>query len=315
MDFKTIAMLVVGFLLLIKGADFFVEGSAAVAKRLKVPSIIIGLTIVALGTSAPELAVSLTASINGANELAISNVVGSNLFNLLFICGLCGVISPLVVKKSIIQKEFPFAILTGIIMLGLGFINMNLGRIDGIILMVLFLLFIGYMIRTALKSKQSGEQEQDEDAKKPLPVFRSLVYIGLGLAAIIYGSDMVVDSASAIASALGLSQNLIGLTIVAMGTSLPELVTSVVATRKKQLDIAIGNVVGSNIFNILWIIGISSSISPMVVTMENVIDLIILAVVSVISYLYVLLDHTINRWEGTSMIIMYAGFLVYTCIR
>ena len=315
MDFKTIAMLVVGFLLLIKGADFFVEGSAAVAKKFKIPSVIIGLTIVALGTSAPELAVSLTASIRNANELAISNVVGSNIFNLLLICGLCGVISPLVVKKSIIKKEFPFAILTGILMLGLCYINMNLGRIDGIILMILFVLFIAYMIRVALKSKNSGEQEAETETIKSMPLFRALVYIGLGIAAIIYGSDMVVESASTIASLLGLSQNLIGLTIVAMGTSLPELVTSVVATRKNQLDIAVGNVIGSNIFNVLWIIGISSCISPMVVTMENVIDLIILAVVSIISYLFVIRDHTINRWEGATMILMYAGFVTYTCIR
>lgn len=236
----TYVLLVVGFVLLIKGADFFVEGSSGIAKKLKVPSLIIGLTIVAMGTSLPECAVSVAAAISGNNALAVSNVVGSNIFNLMVVCGFCAVITPLAVGKRTLKQEFPFSVLMAALLLVLGYIGMSVGRIDGVILLIFFALFMFWMVRSALKARTAGittdaSEEADEiERAKPIPVWLCLVYIVGGAAAIAFGGDMVVDSASAIAAAFGLSQNLIGLTIVAMGTSLPELVTSIVAARKMK---------------------------------------------------------------------------------
>lgn len=236
----TYVLLVVGFVLLIKGADFFVEGSSGIAKKLKVPSLIIGLTIVAMGTSLPECAVSVAASISGNNALAVSNVVGSNIFNLMVVCGFCAVITPLAVGKRTLKQEFPFSVLMAALLLVLGYIGMSVGRIDGVILLIFFALFMFWMVHSALKARTAGittdaSEEADEiERAKPIPVWLCLVYIVGGAAAIAFGGDMVVDSASAIAAAFGLSQNLIGLTIVAMGTSLPELVTSIVAARKMK---------------------------------------------------------------------------------
>ena len=312
---KLILLLLLGFVLLIKGADFFVEGSASVAKKLRVPTFIIGITIVAMGTSAPECAVSIAASVKGANTLAVSNVVGSNIFNLLVVCGFCALIKPLTVDKSTVKKEFPFAIIVGLVMLGLSILRMNLSRLDGLILLVMFVIFLYYMVRSALKAKTQSKDNEVDDNIKEISVIRCIIYIVFGLAAIILGGDLVVDSASGIASKLGLSQTLIGLTIVAVGTSLPELVTSLVAAKKNQMDMAVGNIIGSNIFNVLWIIGLAAAISPIAIQMENIIDLIILGVVSMISFLFVFRDHEIGKGEGVIMLLMYAGFITYTCIR
>ncbi len=312
---KLIVLLVAGFILLIKGADFFVEGSASVARRLKVPVFIIGITIVAMGTSAPECAISIAAAIKGANSLAVSNVVGSNIFNLFAVCGVCALIAPVAVDKSTIKKEFPFAIIVGLIMLILSAVKMNLSRLDGVILLVIFVAFLYIMIRSVLKSKQRTENVDVGDNGKEISVIRCIIYIMLGLAVIVFGGDLVVDAASDIASKLGLSPTLIGLTIVAIGTSLPELVTSLVATKKGQMDMAVGNIIGSNIFNVLWIMGITSAIHPIAIQMENMIDLVILAVVSMISFLFVFRDHKISKGEGIVMLLMYATFITYTCIR
>jgi len=312
---KLILLLLLGFVLLIKGADLFVEGSASVAKKLRVPTFIIGITIVAMGTSAPECAVSIAASVKGANTLAVSNVVGSNIFNLLVVCGFCALIKPLTVDKSTVKKEFPFAIIIGLVMLGLSILRMNLSRLDGLILLVMFVIFLYYMVRSALKAKTQSKDNEVDDNIKEISVIRCIIYIVFGLAAIIWGGDLVVDSASGIASKLGLSQTLIGLTIVAVGTSLPELVTSLVAAKKNQMDMAVGNIIGSNIFNVLWIIGLAAAISPIAIQMENIIDLIILGVVSMISFLFVFRDHEIGKGEGVIMLLMYAGFITYTCIR
>ncbi len=313
-------LLVLGFVLLIKGADFFVEGSSFVAKKLHVPSIIIGLTIVAMGTSLPECAVSITASMTNNNELAVSNVFGSNIFNLVVVCGASALFTPLAVQVNTLKKELPFSILMGVLLLLLGYFGMEVSRVDGLILLALFLGFFLWMIRSALKARADGsnlegKEGTDEDSVKDLSGPRCFLSIVGGMIAIKVGGDFVVDSASEIAADFGLSQNLIGLTIVAMGTSLPELVTSVVAARKKEVDMAIGNVIGSNIFNILLVIGISAAISPITFVMENVMDAVILTVMSIAVMGFAWSKHKIERKEGLIMLLAYAGYMVYICMR
>jgi cation:H+ antiporter len=310
---KAIGILLVGFVLLIKGADFFVEGSSTVAKKLRIPSIIVGLTIVAMGTSLPELAVSTTASLAGNNAIAISNVVGSNLFNLIVVCGSCALFSPLAISKDILKKDFPIAIGCGVLLLVMGIIGMEVCRIDGIILSVLFITYISILVRAALKARANTKDE--ENVGKTIPVWLCIIYIVGGIAAIKFGGDFVVDGAVTIAGKLGLSENLIGLTIVAVGTSLPELVTSIVASRKNEVEMAVGNVLGSNVFNILLILGVAGTISPMTFIMENIIDIVILTAASLLIYLFSWTKERIDRKEGIVMLLMYASYLVYICIR
>lgn len=310
---KAVGILLVGFVLLIKGADFFVEGSSSVAKKLRIPSIIVGLTIVAMGTSLPELAVSATASLAGNNAIAISNVVGSNMFNLIVVCGTCAIFAPLTISKDILKKDFPIAIGCGLLLLGMGLIGMEVCRIDGIILSALFITYIVILVRAALKARANSKDE--EVAEKNIPVWLCIIYIVGGIAAIKFGGDFVVDGAVSIAGKLGLSENLIGLTIVAVGTSLPELVTSVVASRKNEVEMAVGNVLGSNIFNILLILGVAGTISPMTFIMENVIDIIILTVASLLIYVFAWTKERIDRKEGIIMLLIYATNLVYICLR
>lgn len=308
-----VVYLIAGFVLLIKGADFFVEGSSSVAKKLNVPTIIIGMTIVAMGTSLPECAVSVTAAMTHNNGLAISNVLGSNLFNLLVVCGACALFTPLTVKKETMIKEFPFSVLITALMIGLGYLGMNLDRGDGIRLLAIFVAYLAYMVYSALKAKNLSSAEQD--TYQILPAWKCVVFIIGGMIAIKFGGDFVVNGASAIAAGFGLSQNMIGLTIVAMGTSLPELVTSVVAARKNELDMAVGNVIGSNIFNVLLILGLASTISPVAMSMENLVDAAILITASVIVWLFAHSKEKIVRSEGIAMLGMYALFMVYICIR
>lgn len=310
----TYVLLIVGFLLLIKGADFFVEGSAAVAKKLRVPTMIIGLTIVAMGTSAPECAVSIAASIKGSNAMAISNVVGSNIFNLMVVCGFCALFTPLIVHAKTLKQEFPFSVLAAIVMLIAGFIGMTLGRIDGVILLVLFAFFLAWMVKSALKARANAEVIEEENVKD-LGNLQCLLYIIGGIIAIVIGGDLVVDSATEIARNFGLSENLIGLTIVAFGTSLPELVTSAVAAKKGEVDMALGNVIGSNIFNILLVAGIAATVSPMAFLMENVIDLVILIVMSIVVWSFASTKKKIGRAEGVFMLIIYVAYIVYICNR
>lgn len=222
--------LIVGFVLLIKGADFFVEGSSSVAKKLRVPSIIIGMTIVAMGTSLPETSVSVSASIAAKNDLAISNVIGSNIFNLMVVCGICAVLCPLTVDGTTLKRDFPFSIVMAGLLMALGGIDGVVGRFDGILFLVLFVVFLLIMIYSAKKSRDNSAPEADE--YKIMPVWKCILYMVGGIAAIAAGGEMVVEGASDIARAFGMSENLIGMTIVALGTSLPELVTSVVAARK-----------------------------------------------------------------------------------
>ncbi len=331
--FKSFIILIIGFVLLIKGADFFVEGSSAVAKRLRIPSMIIGMTIVAMGTSLPECAVSVTASLTGNNSLAISNAVGSNIFNLLVVCGVCSLFVPLAVQKSTLQKEFPLSILCAGLLLLLGYLGMTLRRIDGIIFLIIFAGYLFWMIRSAKKarhditsadsssaqeSRSSLSEEEIEQVASHinlLPAWKCLICILGGMIAIKYGGDFVVDGASTIASSLGLSQTLIGLTIIAMGTSLPELVTSIVAARKDEVDMALGNVIGSNIFNILLVLGVAAAISPVGFALENIIDIAFLIIISAITLVFAWTSKEINRKEGIIMLVLYAAYMVYICMR
>ena len=323
---KAILILVIGFVLLIKGADFFVEGSSSVAKKFHVPAMLIGMTIVAMGTSLPECAVSVTASLANNNSLAVSNVIGSNIFNLMVVCGACALFSPLTIRQDTLKKEFPLSIICAALMLVLGYIGMTLGHIDGIIFLVLFVGYLLWMIQSAKKARaavlsdpaQSGQIEQTELVEENiaiLPTWKSLVFIIGGMIAIKFGGDFVVNGASSIASSMGLSQTLIGLTIVAMGTSLPELVTSLVAAKKGEVDMALGNVIGSDIFNILFVLGIATAISPISFLMENVIDIILLIIMSVIVLAFAWTRQQINRKEGILMLLMYAAYMVYICVR
>lgn len=305
-------LLVVGFALLIKGADFFVEGSSSVAKSLRVPSLLIGMTIVAMGTSLPECSVSISASVAGKNGLAISNAVGSNIFNLMVVCGMCTLFCPLAVQVSTLKKEFPFSVAVALLLLVFGYTGMLVGHLEGVILLVVFAAFLLWMIASAKKARNSGEPEEEYVI---LPAWKCVLYIVGGIIAIVIGGNMVVDSASEIAREFGMSENLIGLTIVALGTSLPELVTSVVAARKDEVDMALGNVIGSNIFNILFVLGIATAISPIAFVQENIIDILILVVMSLLVWIFAWTKKQLNRTEGIIMLLLYAAYVIYICNR
>ena len=314
--FQSILLLIVGFVFLIKGADLFVDGSASIAKQLRVPSLIVGMTVVAMGTSLPECSVSVTASLTGNNSLAISNVVGSNIFNLLVVCGVCAVITPLAVHEDTRKRDFPVSIACAILLLAAGWLGMSIGRVEGIVFIICFAIFLVVMIRSALKARAAGiDVEVEGEDARILPVWKSVLFIVIGIAAIKYGGDFVVDSASDIAAAFGMSQTLIGLTICAIGTSLPELVTSIVAARKNEVDMAVGNVIGSNIFNILLVLGVGAAISPMSFIMENAIDLVVLIFVSVLCWIFSCSRKEIRRGEGIFMVVLYIVYWVYICIR
>lgn len=312
-----VVLLIIGFAFLVKGADAFVEGSSSIAKHFQVPSLIIGMTIVAMGTSLPETAVSVTASIASSNALAVSNAVGSNIFNLMVVIGVCAVLTPVAVQKSSLKIDIPFSIVCALLLLVLGHDRMMLTRVNGLILIVLFAFFILYMIRSAQHSMNNEDSEFAAEAAdmKVMSVPKSLIFIVIGIAGITLGSDWVVDGAKTIASAFGISENLIGLTIVAFGTSLPELMTSIVAARKNEVDMALGNAVGSNIFNILMVLGIASALSPIAFIQENIIDIIILVGFSFIVWLMAWTKHRLDKIEGLAMILLYAGYVVYICIR
>ena len=320
-----LVLLVIGFVLLIKGADFFVEGSSSVAKRLHVPSIIIGLTIVAMGTSLPETAVSVSASLTGNNELAVSNAVGSNIFNLMVVIGVCAMLATVHVAKETIRRDIPFSLICAGLLLFLGMIGlgdksgMTLGHLDGVILLGCFAGYIFYMIRIALKASREGKKVEieggsDEDIKL-ISVPMSVLFIVGGAAAIAIGGDVTVDAASRIASDLGMSQTLIGLTIVSIGTSLPELVTSIVAARKNEVDMALGNAIGSNVFNILMVLGIASAISPISMITENIIDLGVLIVFTICVWIFAGTKKKVGRIEGLCMVAFYVAFSFYIIIR
>lgn len=309
-------LLVAGFVLLIKGADWFVDGAAGIADKLGIPQLVIGLTIVAFGTSAPEAAVSITAGLNGTAGLAVGNVVGSNIMNILLILGIASVITPIPVQKSTFKYEIPFVILITVIMGILGYIGGDLGRIDGVILWAIFLLFFVYLIKMS-KSGQNAilaeeEESGGEAVKKEKKVWQLILFTIIGIAMIVVGSNLTVKSATAIATAFGMSDRLIGLTIVAFGTSLPELVTSAMAAKKGNADIAIGNIVGSNIFNILFVLGTTALITAVPFEPNFYADTIISALAAVLLLLCVAnKDRKLKRWGGVAMLLCYAVYFVY----
>ena len=321
-----ILLLLAGFVALIKGADWFVDGSAALARIFKVPGVIIGLTVVAMGTSAPELAVSVSAALQGSNEIALSNVVGSNIFNLLMVLGICALIHKIPVDDKIIRRDFPLNILiTVFVLISVGKsalpsvtgkaldMNAQAGRVSratGIILLIIFVCYIVFLIMEAIKNPET----KDENGKS-YPFIKCLALIVIGIALIVGGGQAVVYSAKEIARVAGMSETLIGLTIVAVGTSLPELVTSIVAARKGETGMAVGNVVGSNLFNLMLILGISSAIHPMDVNLASVCDLAILTVITIFTYICSRNEKNIKRGEGLIMVILYAASMVFAALR
>lgn len=301
-------LLVVGFLLLIKGADFFVDGSSSIARILKVPSVVIGLTIVAMGTSAPETAVSITAGLAGNSDISLGNVIGSNIFNLLMVIGISAVTFPVVSQREIIRRDMWWNIGVSA-MLFLLILDHKISRVEGILLLVGMVDYLFFVIRSALKNRTT------EENAKTMSVPKSIIAMILGLGAIILGGNLVVDNASLIAKAWGLSDTLIGLTIVAVGTSLPELVTSIAAARKGDSGIALGNAVGSCLFNIMFILGMASVLTPIHVGTELIIDTGILIAVSILMFLFAFTKKETSRKEGIICILCYIAYSVYIIMR
>lgn len=315
-------LLIAGFLLLVKGANVFVDGSAGIARYLKIPPIVIGLTIVAFGTSAPEAAVSIIAGIKGSNDMAVGNVIGSNMFNLLGVLGISALIKPVNVDVQIVKKEFPFMLAATAVFvlsafdaaLGGGTENI-ISRNEAFILLILMAIFLYSVITFALSSRKENSLQESNDSGKTQSLPKCILLTVCGLAGIILGGQLVVDNASSIAIHFGMSETLTGLTIVAVGTSLPELVTSIAAARKGESDIAIGNVVGSNVFNILFVLAASAAITPMNINGQGLCDLLILMAVSVIGYIFCVTNKTINRAEGGILTVMYAAYMALAIIR
>ncbi|MDO4369362.1 MAG: calcium/sodium antiporter [bacterium] len=307
-------ILVVGFFLLIKGADYFVDGSSNLAKALGVPTLIIGLTVVAFGTSAPETVVSLIALVKGSNEIAVSNVVGSNIFNLLVVLGVCGLFGGVKAKREVITRDFLFSILASLLLIFIAFDSFfngdvnTISRGEGFVLLSVFGIYLYSLLLTANNEKKLKKERYKF-------TFKDFLMLTLGLAAIIVGGELTVKCAQKIAISWGVSETLVGLTIVSIGTSLPELVTSIIAVRKGETDIAIGNVIGSNIFNILLVLGVSASVSSLSITNNSIIDAFILLIASIICYIFTCFRGRIGSKKGFIMLIFYVMFLVYIIAR
>lgn len=301
-----ILLLTVGFVMLVKGADWFVDGAAGIAERFGVPQLVVGLTIVAMGTSAPEAAVSITAALKGSADITIGNVVGSNILNILIILGISSVIVPIAVAKSTIRYETPYMLFITVLLLGLGMTGNVITFGEGVILWLAFILYLIYLFFMAKNNKE--ETVADEEQK---PVWKLLAATVIGLVLIVWGSDVTVDAATAIAQYVGLSERFIGLTIVALGTSLPELFTSVSAARKGKADIAIGNIVGSNIFNILFVVGTTALITPVVFAPNFAIDTLVAIAAGMLLLVCVLRRQKLTRMGGIVMLLSYAGYFAY----
>lgn len=320
--------LIVGFFLLIKGADIFVAGAAAISKKLGIPSVIVGLTIVSLGTSAPELAVSVISSIKGNNEIAVGNVLGSNLFNTLMVLGVTTIIMTLTIKKRDVKRDFTINLAVTTLFLFLTFNGLLVGkdnyisRLDGIVLLIGCISYITYLIWSVKRNKTSNGNVSEEIAVEEIneiSIPRSVVKLVIGIAGIVIGGQIVVDSATVIATSLGMSEKLVGLTIVAIGTSLPELVTSVVAAIRGEEDIALGNILGSNIFNILLIVGMSSAISPILVSTNLIFDFIFLIIATVIIAIMIFMNDKeekhFGKKEGIVLVLLYIAYMIYIIMR
>lgn len=306
-----LVLLALGFVMLVKGADLFVDGAAGVALRLGIPQLVIGLTIVAMGTSAPEAAVSISAAMKGSADITIGNIVGSNILNVLIILGISSIITSLAVSKTTIKYETPFMIFVTLLLLVLG-LDGKISLVDGIILWAFFIVYLGYMFILTKKHPEMADESEGEI--KDMSVPKALFWIILGLVLIIAGSNFAVESASELARSFGLSERFIGLTIVALGTSLPELFTSVSAARKGNADIAIGNIVGSNIFNILFVVGTSSLIIPVTFASAFIIDTLIAAGAAVLLLVCCLRKQRLGRFSGILMLVAYAAYFMFWLI-
>ena len=308
-----VLLIIVGMVLLIKGADWFVEGASSIAKAMKIPSLVIGLTLVSVGTSMPEFSVSLTSSIKGLNDMSFGNIFGSNIFNTLVVIGVSAILTPLVVSKQ--MKKYDLPILMGIYLLLMLFsfvtspLVINLWES-----IIIFSLTIAYTAFLIIRSKKEMKEEKEE-SKKQRKWYINLLLVAIGLAGIIFGGNIVVDNASKFAYAIGMSELLVGLTIVAVGTSLPELVTSVVAAKKGENDIAIGNAIGSCIFNVILILGFCSIIQPATVAWSSLLDVVVMLISAVVIFLFSFKTLKVNRWQGIVKIIMYAAYLTYIILR
>ena len=301
-----IVLLIVGFAILIKGSDIFVSGSSNIATILKIPTLIVGLTIVAFGTSAPEAAVSISSSIQGSNALAVSNVIGSNIFNILGIIGICALLKELKLGENVLNKDMPFLLIVSLLVVGFILLSWDLTRIEGIVLLILIIGYTAHLVYTSKKSKGADFVE-----KPKFGIGRSIVYVVVGLAAIILGAQLVVNSSSYIAMACGMSETLVGLTIVAIGTSLPELVTSLTALKRDENQLVIGNVIGSNIFNILFVLGLSSTITPIPVNSNMIVDLGLMIIVTILCLIFGKTQSKFDRKEG---IILLGLFILYMAV-
>lgn len=324
--FLPYALLVIGFIALIKGADFFVDGSASIAKKFRIPDIIIGLTVVAMGTSMPELAVSLSSALGGSTDMAVGNVVGSNIINVLVILGLSAVIRPINVDTSVFRRDIPVLLLSAVLLPIMAWAEGGkISWISGIILTALFITYIVLNVRDALKYRREQALEiptvlsdngaADESEIKQLPLWKSILFAIGGAALIVVGATLSVDGATVIAQSIGLSEKVIALTVVALGTSLPELVTSVVAARKGNSDIALGNIVGSNIFNVLLILGTTSLVCPAPTDFNGMIDLAVMLGISVLLAVTAFTGKKLSRIEGASYLVIYGGYLTYLFLR
>ena len=304
-----VVLLVVGFVMLIKGADWFVEGASKIADKFGIPQLVIGLTIVAMGTSAPEAAVSITSALKGSAEITIGNVLGSNILNVLIILGLTAVVRSIAVQASTMKYEIPFTIIISILLGALGLADGTISRLEGVILWAAFIVYMIYLVKMA-KSGQNVVEEVEE-AKENESIWKLIILVIIGVVLIVWGSDISVDAATALAKIFGMSERLIGLTIVALGTSLPELVTSVTAAIKGKADIAVGNIVGSNIFNILFVVGTTALITPVAYSANFMVDTIVAVAAMVLLLVCVLPKKKLTRPAGILMLVCYVGYFVY----
>ena len=305
-----VLLLVIGIIVVIKGADWLTSGAVGMAERIGVPQIIIGLTIVAMGTSMPEFFVSLLSAINGTPDLAVGNIVGSNIFNALLIVGCAAMVAPIAIQRTTVKKDIPVAVFASLLLMGMT-LDGQISRIDAAILFVIFLAYLWITLRGAKTEEGAGQEEE----KKPMPVLKAVILVFVGLACLIFGSDVFVDNATAIAHAMGISDAVIGLTIVAGGTSLPELATSVVAAKKGNSGIAIGNVLGSNVFNILMILGVTGLITPMIISGITIVDLSMMVISMILLWLFSITKYRIERWEGVLLAAIFIGYISWLVVN
>ncbi|WP_305514963.1 MULTISPECIES: calcium/sodium antiporter [unclassified Methanobrevibacter] len=305
-----ILLLLAGFIFLIKGSDIFVDGASSIASILKIPAIIVGLTIVAFGTSTPEAAVSITSSLTGNNAMAVSNIVGSNIFNILIVIGICALLGDLLMERSVLNKDLPFLIGITLLLEALIFIGGNLTHLEGIVLLIILIVYLTHTVHVARQSAEANVVE-----KPKLTLQKSIIFIIIGLVGIVLGGDLVVDNASTIAMAFGMSETLVGLTIVAIGTSLPELVTSVTALKKGENQLVIGNVIGSNTFNILFILGASSAITNIPVDQSMLTDIGFMIAVTILCFIFGKTQEKYDKKEGIILVALFVIYMAFSIIR